>query len=88
MLTEGQSDGPFRLTTRDGWDDVEGRVGEQRRLECRRRVIDERLDVFADHRPSVQDPVAHPWCQLVEPIDRLGDGRRPTNEFSFGRPWP
>ena len=44
------------------------------------------LMCVADHRPAVDEPVAQPGRPLVEPVDRLGDGRRLDLACAAARP--
>jgi len=63
------------LPAADRRDDVDARVGPERRVEPGPFPVDEDVHVPAQGRPGLAQPVAEPRPALVEAIDRLVHGR-------------
>ena len=60
----------------DGRDDVDGRVGPDRLVERGRPLaVDEHVDVLADRRAGIAQPVGDPRPARIERGDQLADGR-------------
>ena len=57
----------------DGRDDVDAGVVPKRRVELRALPVDVHVDVPAQRRPGLAQPVANAGPALVQPVDRLGD---------------
>src|SRR5207253_2140602 len=70
----GRSD--VRLAAADCGDDVDPRARVQGGVETRALAIDVDVDVRAQLRPGLAEPVAEPGPTLVEALDRLLHGRR------------
>jgi hypothetical protein len=64
------------LPPADGGDHVEPRVGPKRGVELRPLAIDVDVDVPAQRGPGLAQAVTQARPALVQPVDRLADGRR------------
>jgi hypothetical protein len=70
------SQGRWRLPPADRGDDVDARVGPQRRVEARPLPVDVDVDMPPQRRARLAEAVAEAGPALLEAVDRVVHGRR------------